>query len=290
MGEQSASFNAATYGQVGQGADQVTCSLKPEAGCLAIECEATQITATLDYRLFDDQNVDAATTKEALEAGNREFAFDCTDVPDITYEDDAAVLVWGIGSNCLSPRVDGDDLVYSFSVSLNDVDSDHAGLAQGIEFHTDTTVNGQCTYPTEITLSNEFWVNQEDVEARRENEGAFDANFECNFSTDQDFVTKLEEENIVNMGDTIYGQLVSTEAIPRISYQLTALVVTDPNEDDHSFDIFAQQGIVNGNFPDQPTATGQNYAFDWTSFGFQGLSNQNQLALQCQVKLVLNDE
>lgn len=270
----------------------MTCSLKPDANCLAIECEATQITATLDYRLFDDQNVDAETLKEALEAGNREFDFGaCSDEPQVTYGNEAAVLTWGIGSDCLSPRVDGDNLVYSFSVSLNDADSDHAGLDQGIEFHTDTTVNGQCTYSTEITINNEFWVNQEDVEARRENEGAFDANFECNFSTVQDFASKLEEENIVNMGDTIYGQLVSTEAIPRISYRLTALVVTDPNDDDRdSFDIFAQQGIVNGNFPDQPTATGQNYAFDWTSFGFQGLSNQNQLALQCQVKLVLNDE
>jgi len=267
----------------------ITCDLKP--GCLSVTCGSTSVSAVLSYDLFDEQNVgtNKDDIKAALQAGDRVLKFDgCNSAGyTLSYGASGIDVSFDLGSACLTANYNANDntLSYSFSASLDDEFSTHAGNSANpkLEFHIDTDITGTCVYDLDITLeSDQFWVNQEDVEAIEEGTGQFNDLFQCEFSSGGQV---LSNTNIVNMGDQIDGKVISTTNIPGLKYQLTGLTVSQPSIN-KSFDVFNNANTVGASFPTPlETLTGTDYGFSWTSFGFQGEFDQNQLQVQCLVSL-----
>jgi len=267
----------------------ITCEVKPN--CLAVTCGSTSVSAVLSYDLFDEQNVGTYKDdiKAALENGDRELKFaGCNSAGyTLSYGNDGVNVSFDLGSACLTADYDANanTLSYSFSASLDDINSNHAGNQANpqLEFHIDTDITGTCVYDLDITLeSDQFWVNQEDVEAAEEGTGQFNDLFECEFSSGGQV---LSDDNIVNMGDQIDGKVKSTTNIPGLKYKLTGLTVSQPSIN-KSFDVFNNANTVGASFPTPlDTLTGNDYTFHWTSFGFQGEFDQNQLQVQCLVSL-----
>ena len=56
-----------------------------------------------------------------------------------------------------------------------------------------------------------FIVNQEDVNAVADAMGKFDDTFDCKFYEDENRQNQILSNNIVNMGEMIYGQVESVE-------------------------------------------------------------------------------
>ena len=267
----------------------ITCDLKP--GCLSVTCESTSVSAVLSYDLFDEQNVgtNKGDIRAALQAGDRQLKFAGCSSADYTlnYVNEGVNVSFDLGSACLDPNYDAtaNTLSYSFSASLDDINSNHAGNQNNpkLEFHIDTDITGTCVYDLDITLeSDQFWVNQEDVEAAQEGTGRFNDLFDCEFSSGGQV---LSDTNIVNMGDQIDGKVISSTNIPGLKYQLTGLTVSQPSIS-KSFDVFNNANTVGAEFPTPlDTLTGTDYGFSWTSFGFEGQFDQNQLQVQCLVSL-----
>ena len=258
---------------------------------MAVTCGSTSVSAVLSYDLFDEQNVGTYKDdiKAALENGDRELKFaGCNSAGyTLSYGNDGVNVSFDLGSACLTADYDANanTLSYSFSASLDDINSNHAGNQANpqLEFHIDTDITGTCEYDLDITLeSDQFWVNQEDVEAVEEGTGHFNDLFECEFSSGGQV---LSDDNIVNMGDQIDGKVKSTTNIPGLKYKLTGLTVSQPSIN-KSFDVFNNANTVGASFPTPlDTLTGNDYTFHWTSFGFQGEFDQNQLQVQCLVSL-----
>merc|ERR1719440_1933927 len=90
----------------------------------------------------------------------------------------------------------------------------------------------------------------------------------------------------------LYGE-VSCDAMHGLSYTLTGVEVSDPNDSNNVYDVVANAATVSyavnpltGN-----VATGSNIDFQYLSFGFEsygGGGNQNQVNVQCLVELNLS--
>merc|ERR1712048_143574 len=173
----------------------------------------------------------------------------------------------------------GDDLTYSFEVSLNDGTTN---VGSTIEFHTDSKISGACKYPMTVEVDpDNFWVNQEDVEAFEDGVGDLAKNFNCTFTSGG---VQIDSDNIVNMGDTINGQVTSNQ-LNSINYSLTKVLVSDGSG--NSFDVQQNAAQVAGVFTGvTDIATGTPINFSWMSFGFSNhQEDQNNLEVKCEVKL-----
>lgn len=215
--------------------------------------------------------------------------------------------------NEMSPKIktdedtQTDDLIFTIALSSP---GNSPGI-KDIEFYVDTTVSAECKYPTDIILdSTAFWVNQEDTDASGSDENKFADLFDCEFYNDDKYENEISDTNIVNMGQTIYGKASALLKMPDLVYTLTGVVVSDatnhvPNDkikifsEPKSFDVI---GPVDGNgvvamSPDveaqwvnqstgtAPTEPGSDILFSYLSFGFEDLSLQNKLKVECHIKV-----
>merc|ERR550532_222889 len=123
-----------------------------------------------------------------------------------------------------------------------------------IEFYVDTTVDVSCTYCNSFSIKGDgFWINQEDVEMTQNAVGKLDSLFNCNLYADSARKNKIEEHNIVNMGE---------------------FLVIDGGQ---------PQSVVKAALPSGDTAnTGESLLFEYLSFGFDNLSEQNELDHTCK--------
>ena len=187
-------------------------------------------------------------------------------------------------SSLMDISLDNGNVVYSVTLTVDGDDK-----SKPIEFYVDHRIGATCKYPANIVLdNNSFWVNQEDVEASQADTGELADEFTCDFYSNEARTSPIDSNNIVNMGDTIWGQ-VTSNALYGLNYQLTQVTVSDYQDPSLSFDVVqngASVPAVSSNV-DGEQSTGSTLDFDWMSFGFQGKSDQNQLSIQCHVDLTL---
>ena len=266
--------------------------------CLQVQCDYDRIKAEFRADLFDKNPGDEQFIRQikrkqrdvidkngnALVPGNCYFDVDTGDVPGNSFNID-----WSYEecSHLIDVRTENDEIIYSVNLSFEGDGFDNSDV---IEFYVDHRFGAECKYPTKILLDNQFWVNQEDVEASKNESGNLKSEFTCDFYSDEDRLRPINSDNIVNMGDTIYGQ-VTSEVLSGLSYELTQVTVSDAKNNALTFNVIengSEVAAVRSSVEDQQV-TGSPLNFNWMSFGFQGLSDQNKLDIQCHVELRLNN-
>merc|ERR1712157_46541 len=257
-----------------------------------VSCSSGGIKASFRADLFHTNLENTETFMEQLKDGHRTIEYngvalnkggECGYTTTAQY-----VKIDGDYARCgVSPSMNGDQIVYSVSLSS-------PGNAPGyptIEFYVDTDVGASCAYDSAVVVNADgFWVNQEDVEAAADAMGKFDDTFDCKFFSDSAMSNQILSNNIVNMGEMIYGR-VDSVALAGLEYELVGVTVTNANDAGMSYDV------INGGVPsadvkassDGSALTGQSVAFSYLSFGFESSTgtNQNEINIQCAVDLFI---
>merc|ERR1712115_85255 len=153
-------------------------------------------------------------------------------------------------------------------------------------------VEASCAYNSKVVVNADgFWVNQEDVDAAGSAMGKLDETFNCKFYDDEARSNQILSNNIMNMGEMIYGQ-VTSDALTGPSYELVGVTVTNANN------LAMSYPVINGGVPsadvhassDGSAETGQSVNFSYLSFGFESDTgtNQNDLNIECAVNLFIS--
>jgi len=316
--------NAASgcYKQVGtwdadnNNAEQISCKMINQE-CLVVECFGTRMKASLRYDLFQINDKNKTSFGDQLKAGHRDLIYNdkpLSSTGNCGYTVDEAnqmiYLDWDytVCQNDMSPTINADDMLV-FTMALSS-----PGNAPGIpdiEFYVDTTFTAECKYPTDIILDQSFWVNQEDTDAGESNVGVFKDLFKCEFFNDENYANVIGDKHIVNMGQPIYGKASALLKMPGLKYTLTGVVVSDasgqvkgPGGQPKSFNVIGpvdastaaipmssdvEAQWVNSSTGSAPTEPGSDIEFSYLSFGFEDLDHQNQLKLQCNIKVEKDD-
>ena len=280
--------------------------------CLVVECSGTKMKATLRYDLFQVNEKHETSFGDQLKDGVRELIYDgkpLSTTGNCGYSVDEANkmihLDWSY-TDCqedMSPTINADDeLVFTMALKSP---GNAPGFAD-IEFYVDTDVTAQCKYPSEITVEHAFWVNQEDTEAAGNAKGVFDKLFKCDFFNDAKYEQEINDDSIVNMGKPIYGKAYPMLAMPGLKYTLTGVVVSDASGQvwdvagvtPKSYNVIGPaKGLVipmsddveaqweNHSTGFAPTEPGSSIDFSYLSFGFENLNHQNELKVQCNIKV-----
>merc|ERR1712003_93282 len=129
---------------------------------------------------------------------------------------------WKYGLCGVAPTMNAQgDIVYTVSV----ISKGNAPGIPDIEFYIDTKVEASCKYDSKIVVDADgFWINQEDVQAAKENQGNLASTIECKFYNDPGYENQIGVDHLVNMGQTIYGRVEST-ALAGLSYDLVGVTV-----------------------------------------------------------------
>ena len=203
--------------------------------CIQINCKFDGIQAEFRNDLFDN-NPDQLKFIKQIKSGQKEvvdkfgnsLVAPCkVSVGDGDFGGNSVNIDWSYEdcSHLMDISLQGDEIVYSVKLSA-------AGdnLGGPIEFYVDHKMGADCKYPATIELDSNFWVNQEDVEAHKAAEGQLDDQFNCNFYSNAQRTANsaITANNIVNMGDTIYGE-VTSNALHGLSYKLNKVTVSDVN-------------------------------------------------------------
>ena len=316
----------------GTGEQDIQCNMLNKK-CLAVSCTATGLKANLRADLFHTHQLNLDTIQQQLIAGGtavdpnntgRDLLVNGQRVPYVddagpdadlyfTVEDEFVAVHWNYASTAVSSSAtlarsedcpgEGDNAInYTIKISAP---GNNAENHQEIEFYVDTTVDASCQYCTEIDVEeSNFWVNQEDVSALKNEVGSFKNLFSCKLYHDEArqeddqvkavitnpiFSFQLTETNIVNMGETIYGEVTSTTNLPGVRYRLIEYTVTDGGNAANTYKVIdnnvAQTDVLASKADD--ANTGESLYFQYLSFGFQGNSNQNVLDNQCKIELYL---
>ena len=299
--------NGGCYDQVGQWDGQdgspsaIRCQMN-NSECLRVSCEFDRIKAEFRRDLFDSNPDEVSTFLNQIKNEEREVLGlnNVALVPGPCYftvgQGDFTGLSLNIDwsyekcGHLMQVDLVDDEVIYKISLSVRGDDNDGDDR---IEFYVDHKFGADCKYPASIELNESFWVNQEDVEAHKEATGDFEDEFTCDFYSDEGRAesSRINSDNIVNMGDTIYGQ-VTSKALFGLSYELTQVTVTDGNNNARSFNVIENGesvDVVNSDVEDRQV-TGGPLNFNWMSFGFQGYEDQNKLEVECQVNLRLNGQ
>merc|ERR1712157_648425 len=138
---------------------------------------------------------------------------------DATFNADGVNINWNYAACGVQPSMNADEQI-EYSVSCSS-----PGNAPGyetIEFYVDTSVSASCTYNPYVNVDADgFWVNQEDVDAAGEASGSLKECFDCNFYADAARENKIGSDNIVNMGENIYGSVNAKCAGNGLLYKLS---------------------------------------------------------------------
>jgi len=166
--------------------------------------------------------------------------------------------------------------------------------SQVIEFYVDTDVAATCHYCTKFIIDADgFYVNQEDVSAAEKAIGKWKDDFKCKLYSDEDRTQQLTEDSIINMGANVFGQVTSATDLPGVKYELVDFIVSDGNQDadaDHVFKVIdngVTSQLVSASSQGE-SVTGSPLNFQYLSFGFENLENQNDLDNKCVITLSLD--
>merc|ERR1712176_1398736 len=270
----------------------VSCAMT-NPDCLNVSCSSNSIKATFDAELFHTNLENAGSFMEQLESGHREMWYNGNKLElnapcGFTVSADGVHIDWAYDQCNITPTMNDDEqIVYSVSLSS-------PGNAPGyptIEFYVDTDAEASCAYNSKVVVNADgFWVNQEDVEAAGDAMGTLDGIFHCKFYGDEARSNQILNNNIVNMGEMIYGQ-VTSDSLTGLSYELVGVTVTNANN------LAMSYPVINDGVPspdvhassDGSAQTGQSVNFSYLSFGFESETgtNQNELNIECAVDLFI---
>jgi hypothetical protein len=285
--------------------DDIICTMKNDA-CLNVSCSAGGIYAELRHDLFHENLKHPGRFTDQLELGQAVLTFGGQEVTadgpcpyKISADGEFVILDWSYDECDVKPELahsdscDGDGnnaIQYKVSVKSFGNDRDSSNV---IEFYVDTTVDASCTYCNSIVIDADgFWVNQEDVSAVAKAAGDFESIFNCNLYADAARQDKIEEHNIVNMGEYIYGEVTSSLPLPGLKYKLVEFKVSDASvHNKGDFLVIADgnpESIVDAQIPGGNSANvGDSVLFSYLSFGFENLSEQNELDHTCKIQVEL---
>ena len=285
----------------------VACIFKPSDDCMVVDCKTDRFQATFKPKLFhtNAENGDSFGTQLILghrqievTSGDGGFLNHNTGACLFTVSGDDVVIDWSYAEcgHLMDLSQDDDNIIYTVTIEANGNSGNNGDGT--IEFYVDTDVSASCAYSRDVIVNAEgFWINQEDVEAAQNAAGDLDPIFGCNFYAEQSRQpdNQITADNIVNMGVTIYGQVSSSTPLPGLSYELTDVVISNPESSD------TYSPIANGNADPLVQAafdagnsapTGTDVLFNYLSFGFETHSgtDQNNVKIECKISLTVSDE
>lgn len=284
--------------------EDIICTMENDA-CLNVSCSAGGIYAKLRHDLFHENLKHPGRFTDQLALGQAVLTFGGQEVHPvgdgvlcpytISADGEFIILDWPYDICEVQPELATSDkcgedannaIQYKVSVKSYGNDRDSSDM---IEFYVDTTVDVSCTYCNSFSIKGDgFWINQEDVSMTQNAVGKLDSLFNCNLYADSARQSKIEEHNIVNMGEFIYGEVTSSANLPGLKYKLVEFKVSDAsgaNKGDFLvIDGGQPQSVVKAALPGGDTAnTGESLLFEYLSFGFDNLSEQNELDHTCKI-------
>jgi len=284
--------------------DSVTCTYDPASNCIVPTCSATGLAATFSPDLFHTNEFNSGNFGAQLLAGKRSLTVQSgtkagntlSDTGNCSYSVDASTgtisINWSFEkcSDHMDLKLDNGNIVYTAKIQADGNSGATDDNNNVIEFYIDTDAAASCSYPAEVSVTNSFWINQEDVEASQNAAGELDGEFGCKFYTEADLnpASEITSSNIVNMGVQIYGQVTSTELLG-LKYELTDVIISN-NAGDTFSPIANSAGdpLVSGAITsDNPEDTGTSILFEYLSFGFEQNSgkDQNKVSIECKISL-----
>jgi len=287
---------------------EVSCSMD-NAACLTTTCSADSISSFFRGDLFHVNSKHDGTFMEQLQQKIRKLRR--TDTGDILVENDpcgytvngAGVEInWDYEQCNVAPSMKNGKIAYGVSIQAlgNDADEDNT-----IEFYVDLDATAECLYDPEIDLEASFFINQEDVDAETSKYGSLVDNFNCLFFEDEQAKNQIKDHNIVNMGERIYGRVRSKKNTYGLIYKLQRVTFTDASGKITPPPKFHVIGGGSGgqgstvvqaavqkskHVPNKPywRRVGKNMKFSFLSFGFENLSEQNEVDIKCRVKISID--
>ena len=272
---------------------EVSCEMT-NSDCLNVSCSSGSIKANFSADLFHTNLENEGSFMDQLESGHREMWYngnklDLNAPCGFTLTPDGVQIDWSYELCNVTPTMNANDqIVYSVSLSS----PGNAPGYQTIEFYVDSGIEASCVYDNKVTVNADgFWVNQEDVAAAGDAMGKFRDIFDCKFYADEALKNQILSNNIVNMGEMIYGQ-VTSKTLAGLSYELVGVTVSNANNLDMSFPVI-NDGVPNSDLKatsEGSALTGQSVAFSYLSFGFESETgtNQNELEIECAVDLFIS--
>jgi len=289
--------------------NDVECEFKNPA-CLQVTCNADGLDATFRHDLFHEHNGDFVTQ---LAAGDRWLLKkDDTLLQPASVDPKCGYTIVSNGvrlnwkyADCLQfMDLQENNGLIEYSVTLKSPGNE-PGVNDKIEFYVDTKVQATCAYDPNIELDASFWVNQEDVEAAGTANGTMRDLFRCSFYSEKPFTrqTKIRSDNIVNMGETIWGlaMVKRKNGQPILSndfglwYELRQVRFCDASnpgptqkcvnviDDAQGLDAIRAETTPNTIKKDMKKRS----PFSFMSFGFEGNANQNALDITCSIRLIV---
>jgi len=275
---------------------EVTCEMT-NADCLAVSCSASGIDATFKADLFHTNLENDGSFMEQLQSGHRSISCNGKTLSEgdqcgYTVNADGVNINWNYAACGVTPSMNADEQI-EYSVSCSS-----PGNAPGyetIEFYVDTSVSASCTYNPYVNVDADgFWVNQEDVDAAGEASGSLKECFDCNFYADAARENKIGSDNIVNMGENIYGSVNAKCAGNGLLYKLSKVKFCDVSGGTgQCLDVIRGghgKNIVNAAVSKpKKNDFSVNQKFRFLSFGFEDLSNQNEVEASCRIRMYIDD-
>jgi len=274
------------------GAD-ITCSMMNKA-CLKVECSVSGISATLSAKLFHTNLEDTRSFAAQLQAGARKMKVNNKEVKEdencgYTVDGDDVVLNWNYAECEVSPTLVGNDIHYSLFVSSDGNSGDDSDV---IEFYVDTDIDATCSYPTRYAINaTGFHINQEDVNAASKEIGDLSELFDCSFYDSNKVKERnlIGKDNIVNMGEMIFGEVSTTAAGGYgLSYRLESVKVSSGDKDFYVIENHKSTKLVKAKRQNKKEIT-KPLRFRYMSFGFEDETDQNFLDIECGIKVFIDN-
>lgn len=271
---------------------------------MVVNCATDRLKATFKPKLFHTNAENDDSFGLQLISGHRKIVATSGAGQELNYNtgsclftvvDNNVEIDWSYSecSHLMDLSEDPQNIIYTVTIEANGNSGTNGDDV--IEFYVDTDVSASCAYSRDIIVDAAgFWINQEDVEAAQNAAGKLEPIFGCNFYADQarDADSQIDSESIVNMGVKIYGEVSSTTALPGLSYELTDVVISNPESSDTyspiengDADTLVQAAFETSN----PAQTGSDVLFNYLSFGFETDSgtDQNNVKIECKISLTV---
>jgi len=288
----------------------VSCSMTND-DCMSTTCSATGISAFFRKDLFHTNSQNTEHITKQIHDGTRAIYIEGSSTP-LTPNDvscgfgmnpNGIWINWEYGNvDCpLAPTMNANGKI-EYSVKL--VSPGNEPGFETIEFYVDTVVSASCQYDPEVDVEADgFWINQEDVDAETSKFGSLANNFDCRFFEDENAKNQIMEHNIVNMGERIYGRVKSKNAGGYgLIYKLQRVTFTDASgkiDPPPSFHVIGGGSGGQGSTIVEASVqmskyvpnkrywrpVGRNMKFSFLSFGFENLSDQNEVDVKCRIKI-----
>merc|ERR1712025_850362 len=260
-------------------ATDIECEMN-HGDCLSTRCSTRSMTVTLDTELFHANSYKAGKFIELLKTGDRTLRLNGQELTDADWSDNGSdgIVVevdyakWSVqpfmttenGKNYINYKA-------SFASMGNDDDTSDV-----IEFFVDHTIDASCKYDPEVKVDASFWVNQEDVFMNIAEDGKLDELFSCKFFEDADRKNEIKKHNIVNMGEMLYGQVDSDTVLFGLGYELSGVIVSDPQNAANTYDVVANADTVSYSVDpvNSQASTGSDILFEYLSCGFENTARQ----------------